>query len=194
MLYRDGVRQRSVIVDYQPGRGLGRPGLFSILFLSAGRGKMKPSGLTIEDLLPHRGGMMLIDEVMEVDEKRAVAASVVSSRWPLFDGMSVSPIVLIELIAQTAGLSNGLERLRRHGRDSEKRGWLMGIKRSLFFIDAIPLKTRIVTRCENRFEYDSFREIVGTAEIGGDIVCEASLQVFQSDSDESASMDGTNRP
>jgi predicted hotdog family 3-hydroxylacyl-ACP dehydratase len=154
-------------------------------FLSAskGRGRMKPAGITIEDLLPHRGGMVLIDEVMEVDEKRAVAASIVAGRWPLFDGKSVSPIVLIELIAQTAGLANGLERIRRLGKDSEKRGWLVGIKRCLFFIDAIPLQTRIITRCENRFEYESFREIVGTAEIGRDIVCEASLQVFQTDSD-----------
>lgn len=147
---------------------------------------MKPSGITIEDLLPHRGGMMLIDEVLELDEKRAVAVSVVSCRWPLFDGMSVSPIILLELIAQTAGLSNGLERLRRFGRDSEKRGWLVGIKRSQFFVDAIPVNTKIVTRCENRFEYDSFREVLGTAEIDGVIVCEASLQVFQSGSDDSA--------
>jgi predicted hotdog family 3-hydroxylacyl-ACP dehydratase len=135
----------------------------------------KLAGITIEDLLPHRGRMMLIDE------RRAVAASVVADWWPIFDGRSVSPIVLIELIAQTAGLSNGLERIRRRGKESERKGWLVGIKRCLFSIDAVPLQTRIITSCENRFEYDSFREIVGTAEIGGDIVCKASLQVFQPD-------------
>jgi predicted hotdog family 3-hydroxylacyl-ACP dehydratase len=143
---------------------------------------MEPGDILIDDLLPHRGKMMLLDEIMEISEKMAVAASVVTSQWPLCDGKTVSPIVLIELIAQTAGLSNGLERIRKHGTDSEKKGWLVGIKKSRFFIDAIPLQTRIITRAENRFKFDSFREIVGTAEIGRNIVCETSLQVFQSDS------------
>jgi predicted hotdog family 3-hydroxylacyl-ACP dehydratase len=144
---------------------------------------MKRANIAIEDLLPHRGRMMLIDEIIEMDEERAVAVSVVTDRWPLFDGKTVSPIILIELIAQTAGISNGLERIRKHGKDSEKKGWLVGIKRSRFFVDAIPLQTRIITRSENVFKYDGFREILGTARIGRDIICETSLQVVQPDSD-----------
>ena len=147
---------------------------------------MKRADIAIDDLLPHRGRMMLINEIIEMEEDRAVTASVVTDRWPLFDGKGVSPIVLIELIAQTAGISNGLERIRKHGKDSEKKGWLVGIKKSRFFVDAIPLHTRIITRAENRFKYDGFREILGTARIGKDIVCETILQVVQPDMEESA--------
>ena len=88
-----------------------------------------------------------------------------------------------ELIAQTAGISNGLERIRKHGIDSEKKGWLVRIKKSRFFIDEIPIETRIVTHTEKIFEYDGFREMKGTARIGEKIVCEASLQVFQPEAD-----------
>jgi predicted hotdog family 3-hydroxylacyl-ACP dehydratase len=144
---------------------------------------MKPANIAIEDLLPHRGRMMLIDEIIEMDEEMAVTLSVVTDQWPLFDGKTVSPIILIELIAQTAGISNGLERIRKHGKDSEKKGWLVGIKKSRFFVDAIPLHTKIVTRSENKFKYDGFRELLGTAQIGQDIVCETILQVVQVDSD-----------
>jgi predicted hotdog family 3-hydroxylacyl-ACP dehydratase len=144
---------------------------------------MKRADVTIEDLLPHRGRMMLINEILEIDEDSAVTVSVVTDQWPMFDGKTVSPIVLIELIAQTAGISNGLERIRKNGKNSEKKGWLVGIKKTRFFVDAIPLHTRIITRAQNRFKYDGFREILGTTRIGKNIVCETSLQVVQADSD-----------
>jgi predicted hotdog family 3-hydroxylacyl-ACP dehydratase len=144
---------------------------------------MNLEDIGIEDLIPHRGRMLLIDEIIDVDVNRAVTSAVVSEEWPLFDGKSANPIVLIELVAQTAGVANGWDRIQKRGLDSEKKGWLVGVKKADFFIDAIPLHTRIVTRCENTFKYDSFREIQGSSKIGPDIICEISLQVFQAGQD-----------
>jgi len=146
---------------------------------------MNQTDMGIEDLIPHRGGMKLIDEIIEVDENRAVTRAVVTEEWPLFDGKSVNPIVLVELVAQTAGVSNGWDRIKRLGIDSEKKGWLVGIKESRFFIEAIPLHAQIITRCEEQFKYDSYREMLGITRIGADIVGEVSLQVFQPDYNES---------
>ncbi len=145
---------------------------------------MTRADIGIEDLIPHRGRMMLIDEIIEVDENRAVTRAVVTEEWPFFDGKSVNPIVLIELVAQTAGVSNGWDRIKKHGLDSEKKGWLVGVKKSGFSIDAIPVHTQIITRCETRYKYDSFREVLGTTQIGPDIVGEVALQVFQAGLDE----------
>ncbi len=142
---------------------------------------MNPADINIEDLIPHRGRMMLIDEIIDVNEDMAVTRALVTEEWPLFDGKSVNPMVLIELVAQTAGVSNGWDRIKKKGIDSDKKGWLVGIKKADFSIDEIPLHTRIITRCENKFKYDSFREVLGTARISQDIVCEISLQVFQAD-------------
>ncbi|SPD74809.1 conserved hypothetical protein [uncultured Desulfobacterium sp.] len=133
----------------------------------------------IEDLIPHRGRMRLIDEIIEVDENRAVTSAVVNETWPLFDGEAVNPLVLIELVAQTAGICNGFERIKELGMDSEKKGWLVGVKKACFSVVAIPLSTQIITSCEDVFKYEKFREILGVNRIGEDIVGEVTLQVFQ---------------
>ena len=139
--------------------------------------------ITIEDLLPHRDTMLLIDEIIEIDDKKAVTASTVTKQWPFFDGQAVNPLVLIELVAQTAGIANGWLRIKKRGKDSNKKGWLVGVKQSRFWVEALSLKTRIITHAENQFEYESYREILGKANIGADIAAEVMVQLIQTDSD-----------
>jgi len=138
--------------------------------------------IKIEDLLPHRDGMLLIDEIIEVDDTAAVTCAAVTDQWPFFDGMAVNSLVLIELVAQTAGIANGWVRIKKLGKDSEKKGWLVGIKQASFFVDAVSLNQRIITRAENQFEYENYRHILGVARIGSDIVGEVTLQLIQTES------------
>ena len=138
--------------------------------------------LNIEDLLPHRDRMLLIDEILELDDKVAVTHAKVTDQWPFFDGQAVDSLILIELVAQTAGISNSWVRVKKRGKDSEKKGWLVGIKQSRFFVDSLSLNALIITRAENQFEYESYRHITGVAKIGDLIVGEISLQLIQTDS------------
>jgi predicted hotdog family 3-hydroxylacyl-ACP dehydratase len=138
--------------------------------------------INIEDLLPHRDRMLLIDEILEVDDKAAVTRATVTDQWPFFDGKAVDSLILIELVAQTAGINNSWVRIKKRGQDSEKKGWLVGIKQSSFFVDAISLNQRIITRTENQFAYESYRHITGIARIDCGIVGEVTLQLFQTDS------------
>ncbi|NNL75612.1 MAG: hypothetical protein HKO68_04660 [Desulfobacterales bacterium] len=140
--------------------------------------------IRIEDLLPHRDRMLLIDEILEVDDKTAVTRATVSNRWPFFNGNTVHSLILIELAAQTAGITNGWVRIKKHGKDSEKKGWLVGIKQSRLFVDAVALNERIITRAENQFEYESYRQIQAISRIGQNILAEASLQLIQTNRDE----------
>ena len=142
---------------------------------------MKRSDIKIEDLLPHRDRMLLIDEILEVDHHMAVTCAIVTDRWPFFNGNSVDPLVLIEVVAQTAGINNGWVRIQKHGKDSEKRGWLVGIKQSRFFVDTLALNDRIITCVENQFKYEGYRQILGTARIGLEIVGEVVLQVIRTE-------------
>jgi predicted hotdog family 3-hydroxylacyl-ACP dehydratase len=125
--------------------------------------------------------MLLIDDILQVDEARAVSYSKVKADWPLSDGKEVSPMVIIELVAQTAGLSNGLSRLRTQGEEADKRGWLVGIRKADFFVDALSVGTSIVTEAANRFAFEGFREISGESRIGDRVVGEVILQVLQAD-------------
>ena len=87
---------------------------------------MNSKDMSIEDLIPHRGRMKLIDDIIEMNENGAVTRSVVNETWPFFDDKSVNPIVLIELL-----LTNRLYRcqqfpaLPRRGRTATclRRWW-----------------------------------------------------------------------
>ncbi|MFC1814824.1 hypothetical protein ACFL0M_02550 [Thermodesulfobacteriota bacterium] len=135
--------------------------------------------IRIENLLPHRDRLLLVDEIIAVNDKSAVTSATVTDQWPFFDGKAVNPLILLELTAQTAGINNGWVRMKEQGQDSEKKGWLVGIKQSRFFIDAIPINTRIITHSENQFEFEGYRHILGSARIGPDIVAEIELQLIQ---------------
>lgn len=134
-----------------------------------------------EDFLPHRDRMRLIDEIIEVNEKTAVTHATVTDQWPFFSGGSVQSLVFIELVAQTAGISNCWQGIQKHGENFVTTGWLVGIKQCFFYMDTIPLNTLIVTRTENRFIFENYIEILGTVEISSKKVAEVSLQLVQSD-------------
>ena len=142
---------------------------------------MKRTDLTAEDLLPHRDRMKLVDKIIEMDEKRASTLATVSERWPFFKDAAVHSLVCIELVAQTAGISNCWSGIKKHGDHFVNRGWLVGIKEAVFHLDSIPLDARITTRTENRFEFEGYIEILGTVEIEAKVAAEIRLQLMQSE-------------
>ena len=105
-----------------------------------------PNDLTIEDIIPHRDGMLLIGEVVSIGEDDAVTCSTVSSRWPLTDEQGAQNIVLLELAAQTAGICNGLQLRLEEGPDGGRKGWIVGIKSAQFKVSRIPLETPITVK------------------------------------------------
>jgi len=134
---------------------------------------------TIEDLLPHRGTMLLIDDILEMDEHHALTASLIKASFPLMDNGGVQPLLLVELAAQTAGVCNGLSRIKDHGEDSSKMGWLVGIKRAHFYVECIPLGKTVLTRSENSHVYDKLREVSAVLHMDETLIGEVTLQLFQ---------------
>jgi predicted hotdog family 3-hydroxylacyl-ACP dehydratase len=127
----------------------------------------------------------LIDDIVRVDEKTAVTESVVKQDWPLFEENSVGPFVLIELVAQTAGVCVGWEESILKGKDIKGRlGWLVGIKQARFYLDRIPINSRIRVTSKKDFCLENYQEVVGTAEIGPRVIGEIRLQIVHPDSDE----------
>lgn len=137
--------------------------------------------IDIEDLLPHRDRMKLVDEVIEVNEQTAVTRSTVTENWPLLDEDHVNPIVLVELVAQTAGISLGWTELKSKGINPEGKGWLVGIKEAVFYLERIPLNSRIITDSRKVFDFDNYKEIRGVAKIKGEIAGKVTVQVVQSE-------------
>ena len=138
---------------------------------------------SIEDLLPHRNGMLLIEEILEGEPQSAVTRDVVHEIWPLREGRRVNSLILKELASQTAGICAGMARIRERGLESDKKSWLVGIKQSRFYVDYLAVNDTIITRSENSFEYEGYRQIKSTARVGSKVVGEVELQAIQADSD-----------
>jgi len=134
-----------------------------------------------ENILPHRGRMLLIDEILELNDDGAVTRSVVTEKWPFFNGRDVNAIVLIELVAQTAGIHNGWIREKLHGPSADKKGWIVGIRQARLALNAVPLGTGLIARTKNQMEFEGFRDIAGTVEMGTQIVAEIAIQLLRSD-------------
>jgi predicted hotdog family 3-hydroxylacyl-ACP dehydratase len=126
--------------------------------------------------------MKLLDEIIDVDERKAVTASTVTENWPLFEAGMANCIVLVELVAQTAGVCIGWKEYQEKGNNQGGTGWIVGVKEAVFHFDAIPLNSRIITEAERGFQVELYTEIAGTARMGEQILAEIKLQVVQSDS------------
>jgi predicted hotdog family 3-hydroxylacyl-ACP dehydratase len=135
--------------------------------------------LRLEDLLPHRGRMLLVDDVVEVDSSHAVTRCVVDKSWPLVRDNAVHPLVLLELAAQTAGVCNGWDRIQTQGLDSNQMGWLVAIKKAEFFIDRLPLGSAVIARAENTYNFENLREVACTLRRDGALIARTTLQLFQ---------------
>lgn len=140
---------------------------------------LEESGLSLADLLPHRGRMVLIDEVLAVDRVAAVTRCVVKPSWPLAGDDGVGSLILVELAAQTAGVCNGWERVKTKGLDSDKTGYLVGIKRADFAVGRLSLGQSVVVRAETTYSFSSLREVECTAHSQDRSIAEITLQLFQ---------------
>ena len=133
----------------------------------------------IENLIPHRERLKLIDTIVSVDQEHAVTRATVKENWPLLSGDGVCSILLVELAAQTAGVCIGWnEKMKTGGPQGEASGWLVGIKKAHFHIDTIPLNTCITIRSENRLVVENYKEIAATAHIGKLLVGDIILQIL----------------
>jgi predicted hotdog family 3-hydroxylacyl-ACP dehydratase len=139
--------------------------------------------LTLEDLVPHRGTMLLLDSVLEVDRNHAMTQSTVKPSWPLLEEGGVAPLICVELAAQTAGVCNGWERIHSLGLDSNQTGWLVAVKKAEFHAGPLPLGTTITARAENTMVFDRFREVTSVLYRDDQLIAEIVLQLFQAETE-----------
>lgn len=135
------------------------------------------------DLLPHRDAMLLLDIVLAVDENHAVTETVVKTSWPMATSVGVSPLVCVELVAQTIGVCNVWGLMRLHGEKTNKNGWLVAIKKAVFHVDTLPIGARLTIRAENGLAYHMFREATGRVYRQDQIVAEAVVQLYQGEAE-----------
>ncbi|MFO7568953.1 MAG: hypothetical protein R6W75_04070 [Smithellaceae bacterium] len=131
----------------------------------------------IESFIPHRKPIRIITEVIDLQDESGVAGMVVRAEWPLSDGESVSSLVLIEAIAQTAALVEGHKR-RLEGKDGVK-GWLVGIKSADFQEDRISVGTALTVAVKSLYAFDDYAVVAGEVRSGDRVLASAVLQAVR---------------
>jgi predicted hotdog family 3-hydroxylacyl-ACP dehydratase len=134
--------------------------------------------MDIEKLIPHRDRMKLISEVLDIDNDKVVTSARVSDTWPLYEGGFVDPIVLIEIVAQTAA---AYIRWKKGVDKGGGGGWLVGIKSAEFFLDRIPLHTMLITTVKPLSGSENYSVLEGTVSSEHDILSRIQIQVFRSE-------------
>lgn len=133
--------------------------------------------LDLEELIPHRKPMRLLDEAVAMKEGCAVTRSTVQDDWPLVHGGTVPGVLLVETIAQTASSLIGWE--RRTEESIGGRGYLVGIRKAHFNVARLPVGLRIqnrVTAVQRRGVYAVFE---GLATVDDFVLCEMVIQALR---------------
>lgn len=139
--------------------------------------------IDLDEFLPHRDHMRLVDKVLAVDANSATTESIASDAWPLCDKDAVCSLVIVELVAQTASICVGWKTKLQDPLSKGGRGWLVGIKSASLVRDKIPINAHIITRVKTGFNFENYTGIVGTAKIESAMIGEVHLQVMQSETD-----------
>jgi predicted hotdog family 3-hydroxylacyl-ACP dehydratase len=137
--------------------------------------------IDIESLIPHRDRIKMISELLEITPESAVAGAVVTSDWPLCDGHAVSPIVLIEVVAQTGAVIDGYKR-KKQGKLGGK-GWLVGVKDAQFNVAEISVGTHLVVSVGNSYSFDNYSVIKGIVKTGEENLAVIVLQALRMNED-----------
>jgi predicted hotdog family 3-hydroxylacyl-ACP dehydratase len=88
----------------------------------------------------------------------------------------VSPIVLIEVAAQTAGVLSSWKKGANIA--AFIAGVLTGIKSAEFFVDAVPLHAELITTATTMYSLEDYEAIEATVMLGTQRLCTVQLQIF----------------
>jgi predicted hotdog family 3-hydroxylacyl-ACP dehydratase len=105
----------------------------------------------------------------------------VKGDWPLCNGNAVNPIVLIEVVAQTAAVIDGNKR-KMQGKTGGK-GWLVGIKNAQFNVAEISVGTHLIASVDNSYSFDNYSVIKGTIKAGEEMLAVIVLQALRMNED-----------
>lgn len=136
-----------------------------------------PLDLDLDDLIPHRRPMRIVDDLLEVGVDRAISRSTISEAWPLVDDEGASRVSLVELIAQTASASIGWE--RRKDERIGGRGYLVGIREARLGIGRLPVGASLTASIVTLRKRQNYIIFEGTVAMDGVVLGGAVVQAFR---------------
>lgn len=131
----------------------------------------------VEELLPHRERMLLLDEVREAEEAKIACGVVLREGSPFVENGRVSAMVAVEYMAQCVAAWVGLED-RRNGRPI-RVGYLVGSREVTFAVDGFTVGDDLRVEAERLWGDDSLGHFACKVKRGGATVAEGVLNVYR---------------
>ena len=137
--------------------------------------------LRVEDFLPHRPPMILLDELSSIDESRAVSYVNISPKSLFFSDGAVPSWVGIEYMVQTMAAFTNFQAREKSGKPAI--GFLLGtrsfVARRSEFLDGERLKIEVKPLLIG----DPIGSFECRIEINNELIAEASLTAYKPDKD-----------
>ena len=135
----------------------------------------------IEDLIPHRDRMKLVDRLQDTDDGSATTLATVTDGWPLCRQGHVETVVMLELIAQSVAVVQGWQ--DRDTREPGMPGLLVGIRKATLMTSHVPVGTTLTVRVKTLNASRNYAVFAGTVRDDTAVICEAEIQVYHPGSD-----------
>ena len=137
------------------------------------------SRIPIVDLVPQTKGMRLVERFEGFDKAQfGTTLTQVREVWPLCNGGFVSPLVMVELVAQATAAMAGWEDLMK-GLTSCGFGYIVGIKRAWLTGAPIPVNSELTMRTRKVLAEGNYGVFSGEVSMDRKVLGEVMLQVFR---------------
>lgn len=131
----------------------------------------------VAEILPHRGRMVLIDEVIAVDGGTIRCGVHIRPDSAFVRGSTVATIVCLEYMAQTTGALLGLWAAQIGGRVTG--GLLLGTPEFELHVPELDVGDRVEVECTHLWGHDDVWKFSGAAYRGGQRVAAGTLNVLR---------------
>lgn len=136
----------------------------------------------IEELLPHRAPMILLDEVVDHDARSIVCRAKVPGTSPFVRDGQMPAVVALEHMAQATAALLGLHALAKGG--PIRGGYLVGSRQLDLEIDELAVGDRLEVRAEHVWGEEQFATFACSLHRDGVRVASATLNVLRTGADE----------
>lgn len=132
--------------------------------------------LEVENIIPHRLPMRLIERLLEVEGNSGVVEARVSADCPLISStMKLEDVALVELLAQSQAAIKGYADLRNS--KPVKQGFLVGIKKFVKLSSA-QVDDYLTIKIENLAELDNFAVAAGEIWRDAELIAQGEIKVW----------------
>jgi len=133
----------------------------------------------VADYLPHRPPMLLIDDIVEWSELRAVCRTVIRPDCVFAIAGAVHPAAMIEFVAQVCAIYVGV-RSARSG-DRPQVGFIMACREVDFAVDRFAVGDELTITADKTFGQKQLAAFTGTVHRGGALCATVQLSVIDAE-------------